>query len=259
MTELIADSRFWKPVWSRYHKTPSIALCRIPELEYASTLALEGRTLDHCCGDGLFAAIAWPAATFTDGCDLDEESLGRARANQRHERIEVSDVGRKLPYEDEYFDLVFDNSAVEHVPDIETNLGEVARVTRRGGTFAFNVLNHRYFEWWPQDEASKQGYREWQPFFHAYSLGEWQRRLALTGFKIEEVRGYFNEESSRVLALLDCEFSGYFLRNRPSKLVSQYQSRLGLQERKWRRQISNLTWRTEPDAGAGYFIVAKRQ
>jgi SAM-dependent methyltransferase len=258
MTELIADSRFWEPAWSRYHRTPSIALCRIPELEYASTLQLEGRTLDHCCGDGSFAALAWPLSKFTAGCDLNRDAIKLAGNNSRHEQLDMCDAGRQLPYEDQSFDLVFDNSALEHILDLDSSLSEVARVTRRGGRFAFNVLNHRFFEWWPMDEESKRGYREWQPFFHAYSLDIWKSHLADAGLEIEEVRGYFDEESARELALLDCEFSGYFIRQRASSLVSQYNSLLGRHKRLWRKRIAGLRWRTKPDEGAGYFIIAKR-
>jgi hypothetical protein len=61
-----------------------------------------------------------------------------------------------------------------------------------------------------------------------------------------------------MLALLDYEFSGYYIRRRPSRLVSDYSSFLGLERRKWRQRMGELSWRTEPDAGAGYFITARR-
>lgn len=255
----IVESHFWNPLWKTYARSPSIALCRVPELEYASTLKLEGRSLDHCCGDGLFARIGWPEAKFTAGCDMNEASLLTAKVQGKHDSLDACDAGERLPYVDGHFDLVFDNSALEHIPDLQASLREVARVTRRGGTFAFNVLNHRYFEWWPQDEESMKGYREWQPFYHALDLGEWREQLGQVGFEIEEVRGYFNEEASRELALLDCEFSGYFIRKRPSALVAKYNSLFGGNRRKWRERIEGLTWRTEPDEGAGYFILARRQ
>jgi SAM-dependent methyltransferase len=255
----IADSHFWKPLWSTYKNSPSIALCRVPELEYASTLRLVGNTLDHCCGDGLFAALGWPAAKFSAGCDLNEASVKSAAEHGKHGRLDVCDAGRRLPYEEASFDLVFDNSAIEHIPDLETCLSEVGRVTKPGGIFAFNVLNHRYFEWWPTDRESMEGYREWQPFFHALSLDAWGEQLAGAGFEIEDVKGYFNEETARELALLDCEFSGYFIRKRPSSLVAKYNSMFGLERRKWRERLGQLTWQTEPDAGAGYFIKARRR
>lgn len=254
----ICDSRFWRTLWTTYARSPSIAFCRVPELEYASTLPLDGVTLDHCCGDGLFAQLGWPAARFSAGCDINEVSLKDARRLGKHEQLDICNAGSRLPYKDEQFDLVFDNSALEHIPDLMTNLSEIARVLRPAGIFAFNVLNHRYFEWWPMDRESMEGYRQWQPFYHALSADDWRTKLAAVGLKIDDLRGYFDEEASRELALLDCEFSGYFMRRRPSKLVSSYNSLFGVQRRKWHKRLGELRWRTEPDRGAGFFITARR-
>lgn len=254
----ISESRFWNDLWKTYAKSPSIALCRVPELEYAATLSLKGTTLDHCCGDGLFARMGWSAAKFSAGCDLNEVALKDAGRLSKHERLDLCDAGRSLPYPDEHFDLVFDNSAIEHIPDLRQNLREIARVLKPRGIFAFNVLNHRYFEWWPMDRESMQAYREWQPFFHALSAEQWRHELSAVGLEIDDLRGYFNQEAAGILALLDYEFSGYHIRKRPSRLVSDYSSLLGGERRKWRRRISELSWLTDPDAGAGYFITARR-
>jgi SAM-dependent methyltransferase len=256
--ERISESRFWQSLLKTYVKSPSIALCRVPELEYASTLPLNGVTLDHCCGDGLFAQMGWTTGKFTAGCDLNEMSLENARRIGKHERLDLCDAGKHLPYPDAHFDLVFNNSALEHIPDLQQSLREIARVLKPQGVFALNVLNHRYFEWWPMDAESMQAYREWQPFFHALSLEEWRRELSAVGLEIEDLRGYFNREAAGMLALLDYEFSGYYIRRRPSRLVSDYSSFLGLERRKWRQRMGELSWRTEPDAGAGYFITARR-
>ena len=258
MKDLAGESRFFRPLRKRYANVPSILLCRVPELEYASQLELRGATLDHCCGDAIFASLGWHGDKFTAGCDLDAPSIAEARKLARHGRLDVCDAAKRLPYDDASFDLVFNNSALEHIPDLDRALAEVARVTRRGGRFAFNVLNHRYFEWWPSEAPDAAAYREWQPFFHAFDLAEWTRRLAAAGFSVSEVRGYFDEEASRVLALLDSEFSGHFFGKHSSELVKQFRSswwcRLG-----WRRRLAALSWRTEPDAGAGYFFVCERQ
>lgn len=257
-SERVSGSRFWPSLIKTYARSPSIALCRVPELEYASTLSLDGTTLDHCCGDGLFAKMGWANSKFSAGCDLNEVSLKDAARLRKHERLDLCDAGKQMPYQDQSFDLVFDNSAIEHIPDLQQSLREVARVLRSGGVFAFNVLNHRYFEWWPMDRESLQAYREWQPFYHALSLEQWSKELSAVGLEIQDLRGYFNEEASRTLALLDYEFSGHYIKRRPSSLVSDYSSLFGVQRRKWRSRMGELSWRTDPDAGAGYFITARR-
>lgn len=256
--DAIGESRFWRPLWRQYAFAPSIALCRVPELELASGLALQGATLDHCCGDGFFAALAWPQSRFSAGCDKSELAIDAARRRIRHEKLDICDVSARLPYPDATFDLVFNNSGIEHVEDLAGALREVARVTRPGGLFCFSVLNRRFFENWPLDGESMRLYREWQPFFHALGLEEWKARLVEAGFTLEDVGGYLPEEASRLLARLDFEFSGFYLRGRPSPLVAAFRSRIPLARLRWRRRLGRLRWRTGRDAGAGYFFRWRR-
>jgi len=258
VTEPLGQSRFFRPLARRYANVPSILLCRVPELEYAAALPLGPAALDHCCGDGAFAALGWPGEKFAAGCDLAAPSIAQARRGARHHRLDVCDAAQRLPYDDAAFDLVFNNSALEHIPDLDRTLAEVARVVRPGGRFAFNVLNRRYFDWWPADAPPAEGYRDWQPFIHALDLGEWTERLRVAGFRVCEVQGYFPEETARVLALLDSEFSGHFFGRLQSRLVSEYQGSWWTR-RRWRRQLAELPWRTAPDAGAGFFFVCERQ
>ncbi len=254
----VGKSRFWNPLWKLYANAPSIALCRIPELEYASGLEMTSAFLDHCCGDGRFASLAWPGQTLRAGCDIHQPSVDNAARLGIYTRLDVCDVSQRLPYDDHAFDLVFNNSALEHIPDLDATLAEVVRVLTPGGTFAFNVLNHRYFEWWPLDDAAKAGYRQWQPFYHAFDLGEWTRRLSAAGLKVTSVQGYFDRKAARLLALLDCEFSGVFIAQRPSALVSRYRQYPRVMVRYWKWRLSSLNWPTQPDEGAGYFIKAVR-
>ncbi len=258
MARCIADSLYWKPLWKKYRTSPSIALCRVPEIEDASQLKLTGETLDHCCGDAVFASLTWPEQRFTAGCDINKKSLDKAAVLGKHARLDACDAGQRLPYDDARFDLVFNNSALEHIPDLDTALAELGRITRPGGEFAFNVLNHRYFEWWPLGETEKRDYRDWQPFFHALNLAEWTAKLRKAGFEIASLHGYFEKEAAQVLATLDFEFSGFYIKKRPSALVAKYQNRPRLQPWLWQRKLSKLVWQCEPDAGAGYFFRCKR-
>lgn len=254
----IRESRYWAQLWHYYWGAPSIALCRVPELEYASTLNTEVRFLDHCCGDGKFAELAWPGKKITAGCDIDDVSLEIAKQRGLYDRLDRCDAGESLPYENESFDVVFDNSAIEHIKDLDRNLQEISRVLVSGGVFAFNVLNHRYFEWWPLSTGDKTGYRDWQPFHHALSLEEWNDRLSKAGLSIASIQGYFDRPTARLLAGLDCEFSGKFLANRSSLFYDLYFRFPRIAQRYVAWRTSQSYWMTEPDAGAGYFIQATK-
>ncbi len=258
MTERIYQSRFWPALWEEYSAVPSVALCRVPELEYASTLDVDCDILDHGCGDGLFAALAWPNKTITAGCDLDERAVEGARKRGHYGSVDVCDASKNLPFPDASFDLVFDNSALEHMPDLEPALAHVSRVLRPGGVFAFNVLNHRYFEWWPLSDAARDRYRRIQPFFHALSLSEWSDRLSQVGLRVVTACGYLDRQAARRLARLDYHFSNAYLAKRQSALVAVYRWGRSLTKSYWRRRLAALTWKTHSDTGAGYFIKAVR-
>jgi SAM-dependent methyltransferase len=256
--EKVGMSRFWSLLWAKYTLAPSVALCRIPELEYAATLDVTGRVLDHCCGDGMFASLAWPDSRVSAGCDVNTNSIAAANSLGIYSRLDCCDASKRLPYEDDAFDLVFNNSALEHIKDVDAALFEVSRVLAGGGFFVFNVLNHRYFEWWPLDEESKNGYKRWQPFYHALNLEEWTERLARVGLQVTSVQGYFDQVAAQELARLDFTFSGAYLANRPSLGVLCYRFFPPLMKKYWQRRLGELTWKTQADAGAGYFIKAVR-
>jgi SAM-dependent methyltransferase len=255
----LSSSRFWHALWREYPAAPSIVLCRVPELEYASRLNLNGATLDHCCGDARFAALAWPAQKFSAGFDLSAKAIEKAKWKQKHSRLEVADAATVLPYAVGEFDFVFNNSALEHIPDLDLALQNVSSVMSEGGEFVFNVLNHRYFEWWPLSQDLKLGYQRWQPFYHALSLTEWQKRLAAVGLAIIDIKGYFDRPAAQELARLDCLFSGVYIAGRRSMIVWANRYFPQLINRFWQRRFRHFTWETEADAGAGYFIKAIKQ
>ena len=260
MNGTIGTNQYWGRLWALYASAPCIALCRVPELEYASRLRVKDqRVLDHCCGNGIFASLAWPESTLYAGCDLDAKALELAREGGQYRRLDLCDVSVKLPYEDGAFDLVFNNSGLEHVKNLAAALDEVARVLAPGGTLAFNVLNHRYFEWWPLDQNAEAGYRDWQPFFHALNLEEWRLLLADAGLKITSVDGYFEQEAAQILARLDHDFSAVALAHRWIPFVSLYYWFPRVFRAYWRRRIERLTWYAAPEAGAGYFIKAVKE
>jgi SAM-dependent methyltransferase len=257
MSYRVGESRFWDPLWKLYPNSPSVVLCRVPELEYASTLDVRRPVLDHGCGDGLFSSLAWPGCKLMAGCDLNDSSIREAEKRGNYKRLDVCDASRRLPYPDKTFDLIFNNSALEHIQDLDATLAEVARALSPQGTFAFSVLNRRFFSWCHLREDLKTAYKNWQPFFHVLDLDEWRQRLARVGLKVASVEGYLDQKAASELALLDFAFSGALLARRRSLLVSTYLCFSVLARAYWRKRLSSLLWKTQPDAGAGYFIRAE--
>jgi SAM-dependent methyltransferase len=95
------------------------------------------RWLDIGCGTGALAetilTLADPAEVV--GVDSSEGFLGHARQQIQDARVtfEVADA-QALPFEDARFDAAVSGLVLNFVPSPERALGEMARVTRPGGT-----------------------------------------------------------------------------------------------------------------------------
>lgn len=98
------------------------------------------KILDYGCGKGSLveAGLAkhidfYGVEMFShgSGVGIKNEIDGKGLLGERIREI----VDEKIPYPDQYFDLVVSNQVFEHIPDIEPVLAEISRVTKPGGEF----------------------------------------------------------------------------------------------------------------------------
>lgn len=111
-------------------------------------LADEARVLNVGCGDGRHMhAAALAADVAVVGVDLDVERLQRART-EYEEYVEPDAGGTfavaeadalRLPFPDDAFDAVVCSEVLEHLPDYESAIDELARVLRPGGRLGVSV------------------------------------------------------------------------------------------------------------------------
>ena len=91
------------------------------------------RVLDVGCGMGqtlIAAKLPRDVEAYGVDCDIEAIETGRGLAPPNI-KLECAD-GEKLPFEDEYFDLVFSRVALPYM-DINKALREIARVLKGGG------------------------------------------------------------------------------------------------------------------------------
>lgn len=94
--------------------------------------------LEVGCGTGLVLARIARFARHAVGVDLSPGMLARAR--ERGLRVQEGSV-TALPFPDASFDVTCAFKVLAHVPEIETALAEMARVTRPGGTVLAELYN----------------------------------------------------------------------------------------------------------------------
>jgi SAM-dependent methyltransferase len=141
------------------------------------------------------------------GLDLSHRQLQHGRRIDGDTGITVATVcasAVSLPFADGSFDVAFSAfGALQFVADASAAVGEVARVLRPGGGFAFSVthpirwsmpddpgaeglvVTSSYFDRTPyveQDETGAVTYAE-----HHRTIGDWVRILARAGFRLTDV------------------------------------------------------------------------
>lgn len=265
-----------------YWFAPPVALWRAIELRVAQDAChrSEQPLLDLGCGDGLVGEILFGTSGAIDvGLDPWEGQLRQAAESKAYRHVNQAD-GHALPYRADSFATVFSNSVLEHIPDLEKVLHEVARVLRAGGRFIFTVPSdafRRLLDGYARrltagDSAGAEAYAagvdEHLEHHHYYTPQEWGRLLSQAGLSMLEAKYYVPE---RVERFWDRMNHRYGIGERISAwnvLVSPRLRPLGHQRLLRRLVVTQLSsqWRQyyemdvqAGDKGGGLFIVAQRQ
>lgn len=87
----------------------------------------DGKVLDFGCGAKPYKELFKRCSEYI-GCDI--EISGH---DHKSEQIDVFYDGKKIPFEDEYFDNIFTSEVFEHVFNLDPILDELYRVLKPGG------------------------------------------------------------------------------------------------------------------------------
>lgn len=199
-------------LWKNLREIPAFrALIRAIEGRLLVELGpLPRPLLDLGCGDGHFAQVV--LGTVDVGLDLDVAKLAEAAARRAYRCLDAGSATR-LPFRDGAFRSVLANCALEHIPDLDSALGEVRRVLAPGGLFVLSVPNDVHNDNLLGSRAlaraglrrAAAAYREWfrrmQVHHHMYSADAWARRLAAHGFRVRSSRDYLSPRATVLLEL----------------------------------------------------------
>jgi len=90
--------------------------------------------LDAGCGEGTFLAMVrkkHPGLALY-GFDLSARQIKLAKQKLKKVPLQVADAGQ-MPYQDNFFDVIFINALLHHVESIPVVIKEIVRVCRPGG------------------------------------------------------------------------------------------------------------------------------
>ena len=178
-------------------------LLRAVETDFYQDLPMPEPVLDLGCGDGHFAEATF-AAPLDVGLDPSWPPLREAALRGRHSWLTHAD-GAAMPFPSASFGTVVSNSVLEHIPEVDPVLEQVARVMEPGGWFHFAVPGPSFRNSLSVARAlDKVGLaslaERYRRLFdrisrHCYYLSPdaWQERLARVGLEVAQWWPYFSQ------------------------------------------------------------------
>ena len=101
------------------------------------------RILEEGCGIGTYVRALLPHADQVCGIDVEPDYLKQAAQTLSAAHLQLA-VCEKLPYPDDYFDLILNHEVIEHVADDRATAAEMVRVLKPGGRAVIFAPNRLY-------------------------------------------------------------------------------------------------------------------
>ncbi len=197
-------------LWMQISSLPYFrGLLRAVEARFYENIDLPSPTLDLGCGDGHFATLAFDRKLEV-GIDPWREPLKEAERRGGYQKV-LEASGSSIPYPDGYFSSAVSNSVLEHIPELEPVLAELARVMQPRAPFIFCVPNHNFLNtlsigrFFDRIHLRAVG-NLYRKFFNRISRHHhcddpvtWKKRLDVAGFELVDWWHYFSPRALRVL------------------------------------------------------------
>jgi ubiquinone/menaquinone biosynthesis C-methylase UbiE len=154
------------------------------------------RILEVACGRGGFVIELALGGARVTGCDFSSAALRAASvklsaAGSALSAALIQGDAQDLPFADNSFDLVVCCETIEHLPDVQSGMREMYRVTRPGGKLFLTTPNYLNFMGLYELYAQLRhpGRKDDQPFDRRQWFPQVQRWVRRAGWKILNTDG----------------------------------------------------------------------
>jgi len=159
---------------------------------WGSRLNKAKKVLDLGCGEGIIAKTIFNKK-LEYGLDNDEQMVKKAKKSKVYKKIILAD-GAKIPLADNSVDLVFSNSVLEHIENIDGVLMEVERILSKKGQLIFTAPSDKLGEYIGLGKSYGWWFNKKYSHYHLYSLDKWRKLLAKYNLKFIDSYYYLDKE-----------------------------------------------------------------
>jgi ubiquinone/menaquinone biosynthesis C-methylase UbiE len=102
------------------------------------------RILDYGCGTGNYSFKLFNLGHNLTGYDISENMLAEAKQKAKIDGNNIDFIlgdGKKLPFEDDSFDMAVSVTAIEFIENVNLAVSEIRRVVRPGGKIIIGTIN----------------------------------------------------------------------------------------------------------------------
>lgn len=186
----------------------ALAIERAIECEMLSRQEVMGRILDIGCGDGLLAFVLFDEK-IDIGIDPDARELIRAKQYAEYKQL-IQCRGSNIPISSGSFNVIFGNSVLEHIQELQPVLNESYRLLAPGGRFLITVPTDMFEQFTAiyqilhglglenLSEKYRKVFNKFWRHFHRYRKEGWEKIFRDAGFRIIESKEY----KSKIVCLI---------------------------------------------------------
>lgn len=123
--------------------------------------------LDAGCGDGYLSSLMRNKGAMVSAFDGAKELIKIAQKDFEGIRFDVLDITKRLPYENQSFDIVVSSLVLMDVQEIEKFFFECHRMLKPNGRLVFSIVHPCFYTAdWHTDEKGNRDYKMVENYWH---------------------------------------------------------------------------------------------
>jgi len=103
---------------------------------------IKGRLLDIGCQEGEITWMLHKEGFEAHGVDINYKQIEKAKQKYPQIEFKQADCGNKIPFPNNFFDVVWAGDVIEHICNTDIFINEVNRVLKKGGLFILSIPTH---------------------------------------------------------------------------------------------------------------------